>query len=159
MSKAKKITILGLLTAVAIVGRTALQGIPNVQPATFLIIATGIVYGWKMGSLLGVLIAFVTGLLTGIGSWTPFQMAAWGMVGLISGFVPRKFIPLTVWSFASAFVYGFISSLSMLIFIPLNAFIPTYVSGLPFDLYHAIGNIAFVAFAPLLFKVFEKYNK
>ena len=160
MNKTRKITLIGILTAVAIVGRLALQGIPNVQPATIIIILTGVVFGRSMGATLGFVIATVSGLITGIGIWTPFQVIAWTLVGFISGYVPRnRKSMLFAWSIMSAFVYGFISSLSMLFFIPLSGFFTAYMAGIYFDAYHAIGNIIFLAVAsPILFKIFDSYK-
>lgn len=155
----KKIVIIGVLAALAIVTRTLLTGIPNFQPATFIIIATGIVYGWRSGLTIGIVVALVSGLLTGIGVWTPFQMAAWGTVGAISGFIPRKIVPMIVWSILAAFLYGFISNLSSLLFISVPMFITTYPMSALFDLYHAIGNVIMVVlFSKLVFTLFDNYT-
>src|SRR5699024_1993579 len=110
---------------------------------------------------LGFVIATVSGLMTGFGIWTPFQMVAWTFVGFVSGFVPRDRKGLLfTWSIVSAFIYGFISSLSMLFFIPLSGFFMAYVTGLYFDAYHAIGNVVFLSVTlPIMYKVFDSYKR
>lgn len=158
LKKSYEITIVALLAAMAVVGRIALQPIPNFQPATFVIIIGGIYFGKKVGTELGLVVGIVSGLLTGIGSWTIFQIAGWMVVGFISGMFDDKDAKwkLATWFFVSAFVYGFIASLSALMFVPLSGF-PAYIaSGLIFDLYHAISNIALIATIPLLSPVLKK---
>lgn len=155
----RKIALIGMLAAVAVAGRMAFQGVPNVQPATILIVLTGMFFGWRSGAMLGVIVALTSGVLTGLGYWTPFQVAAWGIVGAISGFVSKdKPIVYVGWLIGSAFVFGLVSSLSMLVVLPIKTAAGFYVTGLMFDAYHAIGNLAFGLLSPILFKVFENYS-
>lgn len=163
LKKSYEVALVAIMTAVAVVGRMVLQAIPNVQPATFLIVITGLIFGKRIGMELGFVIALVTGLLTGFGTWTLFQIGGWVFVGAISGLLGRRGYrvskPVQVaWFILSAFVYGFIASLSILLYIPLDAFIPAYISGLPYDVYHALGNIAMMATIPVIVPELEKFR-
>ncbi|MDR1775446.1 MAG: ECF transporter S component [Actinomycetes bacterium] len=74
-----------VLAALAVVGRMLFVAIPNFQPATAVIIICGVYFGAYSGALCGVLVALVSNLLLGQGLWTPWQMLAWGGVGLGAG--------------------------------------------------------------------------
>ncbi|WKB36055.1 ECF transporter S component [Terrilactibacillus sp. S3-3] len=89
MLRVRKMTVLSLLTAAAVAGRLLIHGV-NIQPATLIIILTGWFFGWKMGLTGGLMVAFVSDLVLGLGYWTPFQMTAWGVIGLISSFIPKN---------------------------------------------------------------------
>lgn len=49
MSKSKEISLIGILAAVNIASRIALQSLPNIKPVTSLIILSVIVFGLSFG--------------------------------------------------------------------------------------------------------------
>ncbi|MDD9147536.1 MULTISPECIES: ECF transporter S component [unclassified Sporolactobacillus] len=156
MPTIRKMTVFSLLTAAAVAGRLAIHGI-NIQPATLIIILSGWFFGWKMGLAEGMMVAFVSDLMLGLGYWTPFQMLAWGMIGLISALLPKRNWIYILWLGVSGFLFGLIMALS---YFMMSANWVTvwgmWLAGLPFDFYHAAGNLAFGIFSPPLFKVFER---
>ncbi|TGA96947.1 ECF transporter S component [Sporolactobacillus shoreae] len=149
-----KMTLLALLTAAAVAGRLAIHGM-NIQPATLIIILTGWFFGWKMGAAEGMLTALASDLFLGLGYWTLFHLAAWGMIGLLSALIPHRRWLYYLWLFISGFLFGIIMAFSYFVFTenPLTV-VGLWISGLPFDLYHAAGNLIFGLVSPLLFKVF-----
>jgi Protein of unknown function (DUF1393). len=149
-------TVLSLLTAVAVAGRLMIHGL-NIQPATLIIILTGWFFGWKMGLAEGTMVALVSDLVLGLGYWTPFQMLAWGLIGLLSALLPKRNWVYISWLGISGFLFGLIMALSyFLMSANLMTVIGMWLAGLPFDLYHAAGNLAFGLLSPLLFKVFRR---
>jgi len=159
-----EITLVALMSAIAVVGRIALQGIPNFQPATFLIIITGYMFGKRAGMEVGFVVAIVSGLLTGLGTWTLTQILAWVFIGAVSGIMGLDGFKANkptfiAWVVLSAFVFGFLSSLSILIYIPLSAFLPVYIMGLPFDVFHAMGNVAMLATLPIYLPTLQRYRE
>ncbi|MET1249134.1 ECF transporter S component [Sporolactobacillus sp. STCC-11] len=158
-----KMTLLALLAAAAVAGRLAIHGV-NIQPATLIIILTGWFFGWKMGAAEGLLTALVSDLFLGLGYWTLFHLVAWGLIGLLSALLPQKQWLYFLWLVVSGLLFGMIMALSYFVFTqnPLTV-VGLWISGLPFDLYHAAGNLIFGLFSPLLFKVFaseaRKLNK
>lgn len=156
MLKLRKLTVVSLLTAIAVVGRLLIHGV-NIQPATLIIILTGWFLGWKAGLAEGIMVGLVTDLILGLGYWTPFQMTAWGLIGLISHFIPKKKALYIGWLAVSGYVFGFIIAFSyFLMSSNVWTVIAMYLSGLIFDTYHAVGNLMFGLLSPLLFKVFQK---
>ena len=76
----------------------------------------GICFGKHSGFMVGALSALVSNMIIGQGFWTPFQMLAWGLVGLIAGVIADMNLPkninvlvLYVYAFISAFFYGLIT--------------------------------------------------
>jgi len=86
----RRLVIIAALTGIAVVGRFAFAPIPFFKPVTAVVIITAIYLGSEAGFLVGSLSAVISNIFFGQGPWTPFQMAAWGMIGLIAGYPPVK---------------------------------------------------------------------
>lgn len=156
MLRVRKMTVLSVLTAAAVAGRLLIHGV-NIQPATFIIILTGRFFGWKMGLAEGLMVALVSDLVLGLGYWTPFQMAAWGAIGVISSFIPKSKWIYIGWLAASGYLFGLIMALSyFMMSSDIRTVAGMYLSGLFFDTYHAVGNLMFGLLSPVLFKIFKK---
>jgi energy-coupling factor transport system substrate-specific component len=154
--------LLALLTALLTVGRLSFAMIPNVQPNTTILILASFVIGPVQGAILAILSTITTNLYLGHGLWSFGQMIAWGLIAIMSGYLgkSRQKIPfwiLVAYSGFCGFLFGFIISIFMGGII-IQKFWPYYLSGLPFDLNHAVGNIVFflVLYKPLLF-VMERH--
>lgn len=156
-----KLTLIALLAALAVVGRYWFAFLPNVQPVTAIIIITGVILGPGSALLLTVIVVFVSNMLLGMGIWAVWQAISWGVIGIISGWIGKffsrpPFLLLLIFTVFSGYFYGFIISLTT--YQMTGAFWPYYISGLPFDTNHAIGNAVFlVLFYPLIAYLMEKY--
>ena len=146
--------ILALLALFAISGRILLDPIPNVQPVTVIILLVGIFYGIPWALALSGIIALSTNLVfLGHGPWTLFQLAGWGLVGIIGAKLSNRLVldgrlsvsRLMGVSVVSAFVFDWIVSLSILLNHEPSMLLPYLANGIVFDLYHAVGNLIFVA--------------
>jgi|TARA_B100000131_G_scaffold33121_1_gene30687 energy-coupling factor transport system substrate-specific component len=146
--------ILALLALFAISGRILLDPIPNVQPVTVIILLVGIFYGIPWALALSGIIALSTNLVfLGHGPWTLFQVAGWGLVGIIGATLSNRLVldgrlsvsRLMGVSVVSAFVFDWIVSLSILLNHEPSMLLPYLANGIVFDLYHAVGNLIFVA--------------
>lgn len=80
-----------VICAGASLGRVIFSFIPQIQPVTVLVIITGSAYGSLYGYVTGSLCALISNMMLGQGPWTPFQMTAWGTVGLIAGLLGHLF--------------------------------------------------------------------
>ncbi|TGA99825.1 ECF transporter S component [Sporolactobacillus shoreae] len=156
MLRLRKLTVISILTAAAVSGRLLIHGV-NIQPATLIVILTGWFFGWKAGLAEGLMVGLVTDMILELGYWTPFQMAAWGLIGLISHFIPKKVFLYVSWLGVSGYVFGLIMAFSyFLMAADIKIVLAMYASGLLFDTYHAVGNLMFGLLSPLLFKVFRR---
>jgi energy-coupling factor transport system substrate-specific component len=151
---ARDITLIASLTAVAAVGRAIFSPIPGAQPVSFIVICTGAVFGPQTGLLVGALSALVSNIFLGQGPWTPWQMLAWGLMGLVSGALffesKRNTLPAKlVYGFASGILFGIVMDL-WYVSTYMESFNAKTVAagilpGLPFDLIHAVSNVVFIA--------------
>ena len=151
-----KLTLLAIFATVAVIGRSVLVFIPNVQPVTAIIIITGILLGPGAAVILSILVTFISNMILGMGIWTVWQIVSWGTIGILSGFIGKyckniSTIYLILFGVFSGYLYGFIISLTT--YQVTGKFWPYYILGLPFDTYHAIGNGVFI----LLMYPFIKY--
>lgn len=81
----RRLVLVAGMTALSIVGRM----IPILKPVTALTMLTGMYLGGEAGFLTGALSALLSNFIFGQGPWTPFQMLAWGMIGLGSGWLAK----------------------------------------------------------------------
>ena len=82
----RRMVLAAVLTALCIAGRF----LPLVKPVTAITVLAGIYLGGETGFLVGALAAVLSNFYFGQGPWTPFQMLAWGMIGLAAGWLGRS---------------------------------------------------------------------
>lgn len=145
--------ILALITIFAITGRILLEPLPNVQPVTVVVLLVGIHYGATRSIGVATIIAISSNLVMGHGLWTFYQALGWSLVGVTGALLSQGLraddkisIPRVAGvSFVAAFAFDWVVSLSVLHTLPLET-LPVYIlAGLPFDLVHGVGNVAFAA--------------
>ena len=88
----REMVTLAVMTALAVAARAAFVMIPHVRPMVGIIMITGICLGAEAGFLSGSLAALVSNFIIGQGPWTPWQMFAFGLAGLIMGLLAEKHI-------------------------------------------------------------------
>jgi energy-coupling factor transport system substrate-specific component len=79
---ARMVAVVGTLAAVAALGRDAFVAIPDVKPITAMTLVVGYALGPLPGFSVGALGMLASNFVLGQGPYTPWQMAAWGLVGL-----------------------------------------------------------------------------
>ena len=77
------LALVATLAAMAALGRVAFAALPNVKPTTDIVLISGYVLGGAPGFMVGAIAALASNLCFGQGPWTPWQMVAWGGVGLL----------------------------------------------------------------------------
>ncbi|MGH3007030.1 MAG: DUF6580 family putative transport protein [Gaiellaceae bacterium] len=165
-ASAKDLALVATLAGVAAAGRVLFAPVPGVQPVTVIVAAAGVALGPRRGFAVGALAALASNFFLGQGVWTPWQMLAWGGCGLLGGVAApllRGRLPFA----AACFLLGLGFSALMDVwewysFFPhtWQAFTVQMSRGLPFDLAHAIGNVALaLAGGPELRRVLERYER
>ncbi len=138
--------IVGVLS----LGRVILGPIPNVQPVTIGLLLVGATYGARKGIGIAILVTVLSNIFLGTGIWTLFQAGAWSVIAVGGAVFTNHFIVnekliigrLMVFGFITAFIFDFLVSLSVLIADPTpSVFIAYLITGIPFDLLHAAGNM------------------
>ena len=79
---ARMVAVVATLAALAALGRDAFVALPDVKPITAMTLVVGYVLGPLAGFSVGALGMLASNVLLGQGPYTPWQMAAWGIVGL-----------------------------------------------------------------------------
>ena len=89
--QARELVMISVMCALAVISRAVFVWLPNFKPIYGVIIISGIAFGAQAGFLVGAISAFASNFLFGQGPWTPWQMLAYGICGLIaSGCYFRK---------------------------------------------------------------------
>jgi energy-coupling factor transport system substrate-specific component len=77
------VALVAALAALAIAGRIAFAAFPNVKPTTDIVVFAGYALGGAPGFAVGAFTALGSNLWFGQGPWTPWQMTAWGLCGVL----------------------------------------------------------------------------
>lgn len=163
------ISITATMAALASLGRILLAGLVNVQPATFLVLLSGYVYGSGIGFLVGILTGLVSNFFLGQGPWTPWQMAAWGICGWWGGMAGRgqeefKTVPFLMISVISAYFFGLLMNTwhwaAFVYPLTWTTWVATCAASLLFDTFHAVGNVFFaLIFGPPFFRHLMRFRR
>jgi energy-coupling factor transport system substrate-specific component len=165
-TSSKELVLIATLAAAAAAGRVLFAAIPNVQPVTVIVVVVGVALGPRAGAVTGALAALISNFYLGQGAYTPWQMLAWGMCGLIGGLAApllRRRVPLALTCFALGFAFDALMDVwEWLSFYPhtWQAFAALYVRGFSFDVAHATGNLLLaLAIGPELRRLLERYAR
>jgi len=129
----------------------------------------GFALGAAPGFTVGAVAALASNLFFGQGPWTPWQMVAWGLCGVLgaglaaaTGGKPLRRIPLGLWCAAAALGFGAIMDLSTWTTFgrhTLSEYLIVSGTALPFNITHAVGSFAFaVAFGPALLGALGRFR-
>jgi energy-coupling factor transport system substrate-specific component len=163
------VALVAALAALAIAGRIAFAAFPNVKPTTDIVIFAGYALGGAPGFAVGALAALVSNLWFGQGPWTPWQMAGWGLCGILGAAlalggrnVGRLGLAATC-GFAGI-AYGALLNFSLMATyggdLSLERFGVLEARAIPFDLAHAAGNVALALIAgPALVRMLSRFRE
>ena len=166
---AQVVALVAALAALAAAGRIALSPIPNVVPTTDITLIAGFALGGAPGFAVGALAALASNFWLGQGPWTPWQMAGWGMAGLLGAglavLTGRRLgrVGLAVACGVVGFAYGALLDLYTMVSFggeqSLDRYLVLSARGLPFNVAHAAGNVAFALIAgPALVRMLTRYR-
>lgn len=163
------VALVAALAALAVAGRVAFVALPNVVATTDVVVFSGFALGAAPGFAVGALAGLVSNFWLGQGPWTPWQMAGWGMCGILgAGFAllrPRagRFTLAAVCALAGV-AYGALLNFSLMANyggdLSLQRFLALESRGVPFDAAHAIGNagLALVA-GPAMVRMLTRFRE
>jgi energy-coupling factor transport system substrate-specific component len=169
----REVAVVGALAAVGAAGRVLFAAVPGVQPATFIVILAGYIFGAEPGFMVGALTALLSNIFLGQGPWTPWQMLAWGLAGVSGGWLSAvmkrkvRIIPIaalcTAWGFLFGWMMNFWFWLSFVYPLTFRSYIASNLTSFWFDLFHAAGNLFFailltVPVATMLLRFRERFT-
>lgn len=146
----RRLIIVAVMTALSVTGRF----IPFFKPVTALTVLTALYLGGEAGFLTGALSAVLSNFYFGQGPWTPFQMLAWGLIGLIAGFLAEPLkksrVLLTVYGVLAGMAYSFIMDIWTVLWCNNTFDIKIYLAALgtavPYTILYSVSNVIFLWF-------------
>jgi prenyltransferase/squalene oxidase-like repeat protein len=164
---ARIVALVGTLAAFAALGRIAFVALPNVKPTTDIVLVSGYALGGGPGFAVGALAGLTSNFFFGQGPWTPWQMAGWGMTGVIGAglaLITRRHIGR--WSFALVcgvvgFAYTALQDVGDWVTYSDHSVgqLGVYVGkGIGFDAVHAVGCVVFaLALGPAMIHSLSRF--
>lgn len=163
----QQLAVIATLAAVATAGRVLFAALPNFKPVTFVVFVAGAALGPGPGFMIGATTGLISNLFFGQGPWTPWQMLAWGLIGLAGaalgqrGRVPSRWTLALVGGILSVLFDWFVSLWMFLSFTDHSwpSLLALYARGLPFDAAHAAATALFcLLFGPATIRMLARYR-
>lgn len=168
----RMLVLIATMSSLAAVVRVFFSAVMSLQPATFIIMITGYVFGAQAGFMVGAVTALISNFFLGQGPWTPWQMFCWGFCGILASLLASRREGFQLVSFAAlagfcGYLYGWIINIwhwtAFVYPLNLKTFLAVYSASVVFDTMHAVGNVVFsILFGALFYRIliyFKKYIK
>jgi energy-coupling factor transport system substrate-specific component len=165
-ASAQMVAVVGTLAAVAALGRDAFVALPDVKPITAIALVVGYALGPLPGFTVGAVGMLMSNFLLGQGPYTPWQMAAWGCVGLFGALLGRLSrrrlgrVPLALSCAIAALAAKEVMNLYTWTIGASHtpaALLAVAGAGLPFDLTDTVASLLFgLAFGPELARMLAR---
>ncbi|HSS32063.1 MAG TPA: prenyltransferase/squalene oxidase repeat-containing protein [Solirubrobacterales bacterium] len=163
------VALVAALAALAVAGRIAFAAFPNVKPTTDIVIFAGYALGGAPGFAVGALTALVSNFWFGQGPWTPWQMAGWGMCGIIGaalalGVRNAGRFTLAAVCGGAAILYGALLNFSLMATyggdLSWRQFVVYEGRALPFEIAHLSGNVVLALVAgPAMVRMLIRFRE
>ena len=145
---ARRAVAVAVMTALSVAGRF----IPLFKPVTALTVITAIYLGGEAGFLVGALSAVISNFYFGQGPWTPFQMFAWGMIGLLAGLLAgwlrKSRVLLLVYGLFAGVAFSLLMDVWTVLWysggLSWAAYLAAIVSAAPYTALYAVSNVIFL---------------
>ena len=148
----KQIALFGMLGALTFGAKFVMSMLPNIEPVSLFVMVFAVVMGLK--ALYPIyLYVMLEILFYGLGTWNVMYLYVWPILALAAMGMRNVRSPLT-WAVLSGgfgLFFGAFCAPVDLVIGGLGYAVSKWISGIPFDIAHGIGNfvIALVLFAPM----------
>ena len=139
--KTFEIVLLGMLGAIAYVGQVALSFLPNIEVVSILFLVYTKIFGKKALFPIYVFV-LLEGIFWGFGSWWIMYLYVWAVLWGITMLLRRN-DPAVFWAVingAFGLVFGALCSITQGVMFGIGSGFAYFISGIPFDIVHCIGN-------------------
>ncbi len=146
----RRLIIASVMVALCVVGRF----IPLFKPITAITVLSAVYLGGETGFLVGAMSAMLSNFYFGQGPWTPFQMLAWGLIGLFAGILSepmkRHRTLLLVYGVLSGIAYSMVMDVWTVLWYDggFNGrlYLTALLTALPHTVVYAVSNFVFLWF-------------
>ncbi len=158
----KEVALFGMLGALTFGAKFALSALPNIEPVSLFIMVFAVVFGLKAMFPVGIYIALEI-LVYGIQLWNINYLYVWPLLALIAWLLRGVREPM-IWAVVSGtfgLLFGLLCAPVYLFSGGVHFAFSWWLSGIPFDLLHCVGNFVLAAllFAPLRRLLSRLYGK
>ncbi len=144
----RRMILVSVMTALSVLGRM----LPLIKPITALTILSALYLGSEAGFVVGAFSAVLSNFVMGQGPWAPFQMLAWGMIGLFAGYMKKPLISSRLLLYSYGFLSGITYSMLMDVWTTVWTYkeftLPEYAaaiaSAFPLTMLYAVSNVFFL---------------
>ena len=159
-TKTKTIVIMGLLSAILIIGQVGMSFLPNIEIVTPFILVYTLIFKKKVFCIIYAFV-FLEGLIYGFGIWWANYLYVWAVLAVIV-LLLQKNQSVIIWAVvagAYGLLFGALCSIPYFISGGIGAGLAYWTSGIPFDITHCIGNFitTLIIFKPT-YSVLKKLN-
>ncbi len=166
---AQVVALVAALAALAIAGRIAFAAFPNMKPTTDIVIFAGYALGGAPGFAVGALTALVSNFFFGQGPWTPWQMAGWGLCGVLGAVLAlggrnaSRYALAATCGFAGI-LYGALLNFSLMATyggdLTWRHFLVLEARAIPFEIAHATANVVLALVAgPAMVRMLMRFRQ
>lgn len=149
----KELVSMALLSAILIIGQVGLSYMPNIEVISLLVYIYAQIYNRKVFLIIYVFV-LIEGCIYGFGLWWFGYLYIWSILAIVVLINRKKRTSIAMTGIilgAYGLAFGFLYSLPYFFAGGFAAGFSYWVSGIPFDLLHCVGNIAvsLVLYRPL----------
>ena len=161
----RQIVLFGMLGALIFAAKYVMAFLPNIEPVSLMVMLCAVVFGWKAAYPIALYVLMEI-LFYGLGLWNINYLYIWAILAIAAGLLRNMEHPLG-WAILSGTFGLLFGALCAPVDVVIGGFgyaAAKWVSGIPFDIAHCIGNfaIALVMFVPmrnLLEKLYAKLER
>ena len=144
----RRSVLVSVMIALCIVGRL----IPFFKPVTALVVLCAIYLGAQAGFYTGAVAALLSNFMFGQGPWTPFQMLAWGLVGLFAGLLAKPLqksrLLLLLYGALAGVVFSAVMDVWSVLWatgsLSADGYLASLIAALPHTALYAASNVIFL---------------
>ena len=150
--RSRRLVIVAVMTALSVLGRFIFGALPAFKPITAIVVVTAIWMGPECGFMVGSLTALISNFYFGQGPWTPFQMVAWGIIGVTAGLLSKSLKKSKVWlavfgALAGIFYSNFMDLWTVLWYgqgLNWEMYSAALITAIPYAISNAVSNVVFL---------------
>ena len=157
----REITLFGVLGALTFAAKYVMAFLPNIEPVSLMVMLFAVTFGAKALYPIFLYVAMEI-LFYGLGTWNVMYLYIWPCLGILSWGLREMKSPLgwAVLSGAFGLMFGAMCMPVDMVIGGMGYAVSKWVSGIPFDIAHCIGNFAMtmILFVPVR-TLMEKLNQ
>ncbi len=160
--KLSEIALFGILGGLTFAAKFVMSGLPNIEPASLMVMLFAVTFGRKALYPICVYVALEI-MVYGFGTWNICYLYVWSVLALGAHFLrgSRQSLAWAMLSGVFGLVFGALCGIVDIFIGGFSFAVTKWMSGIPFDITHCIGNfvIALLLFNPLRSLLERLYNR